>query len=75
MDKRIKEGEEHSEENKCKEETLPGQEQDGEEVVQLIFQVLKQFQPFFLFVCFSFTTWREMTFSVLCLDASQYLLK
>ena len=29
MGKRIKEGEEHSEGKKHKEETLPGQEQDG----------------------------------------------
>ena len=70
MGKRIKEGEEHSEGKKHKEETLPGQEQDGRETVQLVFQVWKQFESLF-----SFTTWREMTVSVLCLDASQYLLK
>ena len=75
MDKRKKEGEEHSEENKWKEETLPGQEQEGKEIVQLIFQVWKQFQPLFIYLFILFTTWRKMNFSMLCLDTSQYLLK
>ena len=64
VDKRKKEGEEHSEENKWKEETLPGQEQDGKEIVQLIFQVWKQFQPLFIYF-FIYNLERDDFFSVM----------
>lgn len=67
--KKMKEGK-NLREKKGKDAALPGKEHEGREKVWLNFLSLETVCHFF-----SFTVCREMTFSVLCLGASQYLLK